>query len=309
MNIQIFTNVETDKPVSINMDTVIAINEVEACAVLHNMDGYKQDSDIVRALDDCAYNDMAKATGFAIDAGLNTEEDTWHVQCHFTTNELWEALGFSSGEKYTEKQKMDSLFENFDEDYALALMVKYWKDIADTPLTTKLLGKSRFRVPQQRSDSIPTKEEQDDPNVCKKLLCSLVKHDGTLIWDEIVYPGYAEDIESDEFLAMMDALDFARCDDKDHNDLIVTDDIVCLAERMTEEWEGEYRGESACEYVAHVLDAMVGGQLKADEIIIDGRMFNAAEGQRIYVSRYTKDIVYDGRTQEYLKKIGKELKK
>lgn len=149
MNIQIFTNVETDKPVSINMDTVIAINEVEACAVLHNMDGYKQDSDIVRALADCAYNDMAKATGFAIDAGLNTEEDTWHVQCRFTVNEVWDALDYSDNTKYTEQQKKDSLFENFTDDDAMHLMVKYWKDIADTPLTKNIIGENHFRVKKE----------------------------------------------------------------------------------------------------------------------------------------------------------------
>ena len=306
MNVQFFT--EAGFLIYIDMTKVASISEADAGVILRGLDGYKKDADIIKNLSECSNDDLEKVTGFVIDALVHTDED-WNVQCKFTANELWHALDMPDAGKFTEKEKRGILFKQFTNEAAHSLMVRYWKDIADTPLTTKLLGESRFRVPQQRSDSIPTKEEKDDPNVCKKLLCSLVKHDGTLIWDEIVYPGYAEDIESDEFLAMLYALDFARCDDKDHNDLIVTDDIVCLAERMTEEWEGEYRGESACEYVAHVLDAMVGGQLKADEIIIDGRMFNAAEGQRIYVSRYTKDIVYDGRTQEYLKKIGKELKK
>lgn len=308
MNVQIFTDPEVGFLISIDMTKVASISEADAGVILRGLDGYKKDADIMKYLSECSNDDLEKVTGFVIDALVHTDEDLI-VQCKFTANELWHALDMPDAGKFTEKEKRGILFKQFTNEAAHSLMVRYWKDIADTPLTTKLLGESRFRVPQQRSDSIPTKEEKDDPNVCKKLLCSLVMHDGTLIWDEIVYPGYAEDIESDEFLAMMDALDFARCDDKDHNDLIVTDDIVCLAERMTEEWKGEYRGESACEYVAHVLDAMVGGQLKADEIIIDGRMFNAAEGQRIYVSRYTKDIVYDGRTQEYLKKIGKELKK
>lgn len=308
MNIQIFHDGNEDTPLSIDMEKVEAITEVNACVAQTSQERCEQGSFLPKKLSEYPMKDINENTVFVIDGMLQTSSNSYRAQLGFTADELWDEIGLANEKKYTKAQKAYSLAENFTDEEAMRLMVRYWKNMADTPLTKNIIGENHFRVPKNKETHEPKEEEMADPNVCKKLRVGLYTGDGKLVVDEIVYPGFMEDLTFEEFDMLGQKIDFATVDDPDHPNMIVTDDIAFLAERMCQEW-GESYGQHGETYVAKVLDSMVSGIITADRIHIDGNIFNAADGQYIVAERYKKDIEYTDRTKEFMKQIGKELKK
>ena len=144
MNIQVFIDSNEQKLFSIDMEKVEAITEAEACLALNGKNGYIPDRTDIRTLDTCSSNDlMLPETAFAIDCMLQTNTDSYRTVVILTTDELWDLLerqnDVDESVKLTETQKTRHLGDSFTDEDALRIMIRYWRDIEDTPLT-KAMG-------------------------------------------------------------------------------------------------------------------------------------------------------------------------
>ena len=149
MNIQIFHDGNEDTPLSIDMEKVEAITEVNACVAQTSQESCERGSFLPKRLSEYPTKDINENTVFVIDGMLQTSDNSYRAQLGFTADELWDEIGLANEKQYTKAQKADSLAENFTDEEAMRLMVKYWKDIDDTPLTKKIIGENHFRVKKE----------------------------------------------------------------------------------------------------------------------------------------------------------------
>ena len=149
MNIQIFYDGNEDTPLSIDMEKVEAITEVNACVAQTSQESCEQGSFLPKRLSEYPTKDINENTVFVIDGMLQTFDNSYRAQLGFTADELWDEIGLANEKQYTKAQKADALAENFTDEEAMRLMIRYWKDMADTPLTKKIIGENRFRVKKE----------------------------------------------------------------------------------------------------------------------------------------------------------------
>lgn len=149
MNIQIFIDGHEDTPLSIDMEKVEAITEVNACVAQTSQERCEQGSFLPKRLSEYPTKDINENTVFVIDGMLQTSSNSYRAQLGFTADELWDEIGLANEKQYTKAQKADSLAENFTDEEAMRLMVRYWKNMADTPLTKNIIGENHFRVKKE----------------------------------------------------------------------------------------------------------------------------------------------------------------
>lgn len=143
MNIQVFIDSNEQKLFSIDMEKVEAITEAEACLAINGKNGYIPERTDIRPIETCGSNDLVlPETAFAIDCMLQTNTDSYHAAVILTTDELWDLLGrqddVDEGVKLTETQKTSHLGDSFTDEDALRIMIRYWRNIEDTPLTQSM---------------------------------------------------------------------------------------------------------------------------------------------------------------------------
>ena len=149
MNIQIFHDGDADTPISIDMEKVEAITEVNACVAQTSQESCELGSFLPKKLSEYPMKDINENTVFVVDGMLQTSSNSYRAQLGFTADELWDEIGLTNEKQYTKAQKADSLAENFTDEEAMRLMVRYWKNMADTPLTKNIIGENHFRVKKE----------------------------------------------------------------------------------------------------------------------------------------------------------------
>lgn len=143
MNIQVFIDSNEQKLFSIDMEKVEAITDVGACLAINGSNGFIPGTTDIRDISICSNLDVGgKDTAFAIDCMLQTNTDSYHAAVILTTDELWDLLGrqddVDEGVKLTETQKTSHLGDSFTDEDALRIMIRYWRNIEDTPLTQSM---------------------------------------------------------------------------------------------------------------------------------------------------------------------------
>ena len=155
------------------------------------------------------------------------------------------------------------------------------------------------------------KKKEEKPKA-RKILCGLHYDDGRIGFEDIYYHGMFDALEDYESRPLREDPEFCHAvGDNEHPDLLVTDDSDCLSDRLTSEW-GEAPGvwQVAAQAVYEAIEMMASPDCRITEMKISGSEFVPGEKSYILLSVYTKELVYDKRTQKYLNKyIKKELKK
>ena len=132
--------------------------------------------------------------------------------------------------------------------------------------------------------------------------------DGGVVFEEILRPGMYEDLSFEEVENLVKTIDFPRVAIEGMEDPVVTDDPLCLAERMTEDWGESEDGTAPIEFVTGAFNRVLANGAP-QPVIIEGVLFNAPDGQFIKIETIEDDLVYDERTKIFMESIGKELGK
>lgn len=154
------------------------------------------------------------------------------------------------------------------------------------------------------------KENQEERKM-RKVLCGLYYADGKVGFEDIYYPGMFDALDADEASKLRNDPEYCHAvGDEEHPDLLVTDDADFLADRLTSEWGDSLQDWAAAGHAAYqYIEMMANPDCKLTQVKIDGLQFGVIDISYIHLSVYTKELVYDKRTQKYLDKIKKELAK
>lgn len=151
------------------------------------------------------------------------------------------------------------------------------------------------------------KEKKEEKRKPKKLLCGLYYKGGKVGFEDVYYPGMFDGLSYEEARKLQEDPDYCHAiGDREHPDLLVTDDADCLSDRLASEWD---LFSLASEYIKRKILLLSDFGCDIAEVRIEGKQFGMKDGSYINISVYDKELVYDERTQKYLDKIKKELKK